>query len=508
MRSRLAPLDGCFVAELASQTPHDLSLPIIPAVALVPATRLGPYEIVAQIGKGGMGEVYRALDTNLGRQVAIKILPEVFALDPERLARFDREAKTLAALNHSNIAHLYGFEKVDDIRVLVMELVEGDTLADRSARGPIPLDEALAITRQILEALEAAHGQGIVHRDLKPANIKVRDDGTVKVLDFGLAKAHVPSSLDVADQPTEEMVSSLGAIVGTPAYMAPEQAKGGTADRAADVWAFGCVFFELLSGEPPFRGKTRTEVLAEVLKGEPRWDALPVGTPAAIRRTLRRCLEKDIRSRFHDVADVRIAIEDAEQMSTPVSSTERSRWRDRAVWIVALLAIASAGLLFVRQPSTPAQRRVDIVTPPEADAGGIALSPDGTKIAYTALNKGVPFLYVRSLENGAVRAIRGAEGAALPFWSPNSQFLAFFAESQLKRVDLGTEAIQELAPATLSPGCRQGLWRSQRSGTPRHQSTSRVGTDEASSTAPWKPMVCEQQIDRRMSATRPLDCRR
>jgi Tol biopolymer transport system component len=422
----------------------------------VPTTRLGHYEIVAPIGKGGMGEVYRALDTNLGRQVAIKILPDIFASDPERLARFEREAKTLATLNHSNIAQIYGFEKADGIRVLVMELVEGETLADRIARGPVPLNEALAFARQILDAIEAAHDQGIVHRDLKPANIKVRGDGTVKVLDFGLAATRVRTSTDVSDQPTQEMISSPGIIVGTPSYMAPEQARSGTADHPADVWAFGCVLFELLAGTPPFRGKTSTEILAEVLKADPRWDNLPADTSSAIRRVLRRCLEKDVRSRFHDVADIRIAIEDAAETPDPVRPSARSRWPHRAAWGVALLGIASAGALFVRQPLMPPETRVDIVTPPEADAGGIALSPDGTKIAYTALNNGVPYLYVRLLENGSVRAIRGTEGAALPFWSPSGQSLAFFAESRLNRVDLGTDVIQPLAAATLSPA--GGSW--------------------------------------------------
>ena len=424
-----------------------------------------------------MGEVYRATDTNLGRQVAIKVLPQSMAADAERLARFDREAKTLALLNHPNIAAIYGLERSGGQTALVMELVEGPTLADRIADGAIPLDEALATARQIADALDAAHEQGIIHRDLKPANIKLRGDGMVKVLDFGLAKALGPAEAGHYDGPAKAgrhvgdpslsptitspaMLTGVGIILGTAAYMSPEQARGKTVDKRADIWAFGCVLYEMLTGKRPFRGEGTTEVLAEVLRATPDWSSLPDETPAAIHRVLRRCLEKEVRSRFHDIADVRIAIEDAAETPADVQHRRSPRSSERAAWALAVVSIVAAGfLLFARQPQTPPQRRVDIVTAPEADAGGIALSPDGTKIAYTALNKGVASLNVRSLENGSVRTLPGTEGAALPFWSPNGQSLAFFAESKLKRVDLDTDAIQPLASATLSPA--GGSWNKQ-----------------------------------------------
>ena len=400
-----------------------------------------------------MGEVYVARDSKLGRNVAIKVLPESLASEPTRLARFEREARVLASLNHPHIAQIYGLESADGIPALVMELVDGLTLADEIALKPMPLREALRIARQIAEALEAAHEQGIVHRDLKPSNIKLTAHGDVKVLDFGLATTREARP---ADLPTQE-ISSPGTIVGTPAYMAPEQAKGEPATHAADVWAFGCVLFALLSGKPPFSGTTTTEVLAEVLKSEPDWGRLPTDTPPAIRRTLRRCLAKDVNARFHHIADVRLALEDAEETPAPAAA-RLSPWRERAAWIVATLGIAGAAIFFAQRSPAPAEGRFDIVTPPEADAGGIALSPDGTNIAYTALAKGVPYLYVRSLEHGSVRTLAGTEGAALPFWSPAGDALAFFAESRLKRVNLVTGAVQTLATATLSPA--GGSWNS------------------------------------------------
>jgi Tol biopolymer transport system component len=409
-----------------------------------------------------MGEVYIARDSKLGRDVAIKVLPDSVAGDPMRLARFEREARLLASLNHPHIAQIYGLEHAPSTRseqapvqALVMELVDGPTLADRIDGGRMSMREALRIARQIAEALEAAHEQGIVHRDLKPANIKLTARGDVKVLDFGLATMREEDPERVAYLPTQE-ISSPNAIVGTPAYMAPEQAKGKPATHAADIWAFGCVLFALISGKPPFAGTTTPEILAEVLKSEPDWTRLPSDTPPAIRRTLGRCLAKDVRERFHHIADVRLALEDADD--TPAVAARRPPWRERAAWIVAAVGISSAAIFFTQRPAAPPERRFDIVTPPEADAGGIALSPDGTNIAYTALSKGVPYLYVRSLENGSVRTLAGTEGAALPFWSPAGDAVAFFAESRLKRVNLATGAIQSLATATLSPA--GGSWNS------------------------------------------------
>ena len=278
-----------------------------------------------------MGEVYRATDINLTRQVAIKVLPDTFANDPERLARFEREAKTLAALNHPNIAQIYGFEKTDGIRALAMELVEGPTLADRIAQGPIPVDEALPIARQIAEALEAAHERGIIHRDLKPANIKVRPDGTVKVLDFGLAKALEPASsvgVDATASPTitsPAMMTGVGVLLGTAAYMSPEQARGKPVDKRSDIWAFGCVLYEMLSGQRAFRGEDVSETLAAVIKGEPDWRAVPREAPPSIRRLLRRALTKDCRDRIGDAAIARIEINEAAHND----ALERGRLRSR-----------------------------------------------------------------------------------------------------------------------------------------------------------------------------------
>ena len=268
-------------------------------MALAPGARRGPYEITAKIGAGGMGEVYRARDTKLDRDVALKILPEAFASDPERLARFEREAKTLAALNHPHIAHIHGLEESDGIRALVLEFVDGSTLADRIAQGPIPITEALSLARQIAEAMEAAHEQGIIHRDLKPANIKVRADGTVKVLDFGLAKALDPMSagtVDVTASPTitsPAMMTDVGVILGTASYMSPEQARGQAINKRTDIWAFGCVLFEMITGRRAFPGATISDTIAAVLERSPDWTALPLATPPPVRHVLARCLEKD-----------------------------------------------------------------------------------------------------------------------------------------------------------------------------------------------------------------------
>ena len=281
-------------------------------MSLSPGTRLGHYDVTSLLGEGGMGQVWQATDTQLNRQVALKILPDAFAADPDRLARFTREAQILASLNHPNIAAIHGIEEAEGTRALVLELVEGPTLADRIAKGPIPVDEALPIAKQIAEALEAAHEAGVIHRDLKPANIKVREDGTVKVLDFGLAKALDPNpDADPSQSPTlTAAATQMGVILGTAAYMSPEQAKGRVADKRADVWAFGVVLFEMLTGRRTFEGNDVTEVMAGVIKSDPDWDALPAELSPAAATYLRRCLQKDPKDRIRDIGDVRLALED------------------------------------------------------------------------------------------------------------------------------------------------------------------------------------------------------
>ncbi len=316
-------------------------------MALQPGSRIGPYEVTALIGEGGMGQVFRARDTKLSREVALKVLPDSFANDADRLARFTREAQTLASLNHPNIAHIHGLEESGGMRALVMELVEGEDLSQRITRGPIPVDEALPIAKQIAEALEAAHEQGIIHRDLKPANIKVRSDGTVKVLDFGLAKAlspakaghYVPDGVpdarsvrlqpDLSQLPTitsPAMMTGVGMILGTAAYMSPEQAKGRQADKRSDVWGFGCVLYEMLTGQRAFGGEDITDTLAAVAKSEPAWEALPQGVSPSLRMFLRRCLQKNAKQRLHDIADMRLALEGAFEAVAPQTT---SSWRRR-----------------------------------------------------------------------------------------------------------------------------------------------------------------------------------
>ena len=282
-------------------------------MALNVGSRIAHYDVTAKIGEGGMGEVYRARDTKLDRDVALKVLPLAFTDDPDRLARFEREAKVLASLNHPNIGHIYGLEEAEGQKALVLELVEGPTLAERIKQGPIPVDEALPIAKQIAEALEAAHEQGIIHRDLKPANVKVKDDGTVKVLDFGLAKAlDATPQGDPSESPTlTASATRMGVIMGTAAYMSPEQASGTAVDKRADIWSFGVVLYEMLTGQRMFTGETVPHVLASVLRADPDWTTLPPETPSALRRVLRRCLEKDRKDRLRDIGDVGLEIREA-----------------------------------------------------------------------------------------------------------------------------------------------------------------------------------------------------
>ena len=462
-------------------------------MSLNPGTRLGQYEVAAKIGRGGMGEVYRARDTTLGRDVAVKVLPDAFARDPERLARFEREAKTLAALNHPNIAQIYGFEKSAGIHALVLELVEGSTLAERIAgtsggpegpplrrtgeqvrrdrRGgpsgpPMSIDEALPIARQMAEALEAAHEQGIVHRDLKPANVMVRVDGVVKVLDFGLAKLNAPNASNGPNDPNASqaptitspaLLTGAGVILGTAAYMSPEQAKGRDADRRSDIWAFGCVVYEMLTGRRAFPGDDLSETLAAVIKSEPDWAALPPGTPSSIHRMLRRCLNKDRKARLGDASSLRIEIDDAPSRPDADPPAARGFRRERLAWAagVALLGLAFALALAVavRPARGEPEVRFDITVPPDTAPNPLAISPDGRRIAFVAGADGRSSVWVHTLDGRAARPLEGTDGAQQSvFWSPDSGSVGFFAERKLKRIDVESGAVQTLADAPRGVG--------------------------------------------------------
>ena len=430
-------------------------------MALEPGSKLGVYEVTAKIGAGGMGEVYRAHDTTLDRDVAIKVLPDAFATDPERLARFEREAKVLASLNHPNIAAIYGLEKSEDTRALILELVEGPTLQDRIAKGPIPLDEALPIARQIAEALEAAHEQGIIHRDLKPANVKVKDDGTVKVLDFGLAKALEPdlSDVEAANSPTMTMTAAatkVGIIMGTAAYMSPEQARAGTADRRADIWAFGVVLYEMLTARQLFVGKTVSDTLASVLKSDPDWSALPSALPSSIHRLLRRSLERDRKQRLQHIGDGRLDIVDAVMEPVPAGETEGAGGRRHgaiSLGVVSMTAAIISGFFVwtTIRPTTASPAEVaslslrlpsgQYLVDPSIEQPGryppIALSPDGMRLAYAAsTERGIPRLHVRDLVGYDVRELPGTENAELPFFSPGGDWVGFWVNDGLHRASV------------------------------------------------------------------------
>ncbi len=425
--------------------------------------RLGTYEILGALGAGGMGEVYRARDSNLKRNVAIKVLPESFSHDTERVARLRREAEVLASLNHPRIAAIYDLIEVGTVPFLILELVEGDTLAGRISRGPLTCQDALAIASQIAEALEAAHDRGIVHRDLKPANIKITPDDHVKVLDFGLAKMHAGAAGDLPQVDlSTRMVTSPGVILGTVAYMSPEQANGAETSRASDMWAFGCVLFEMLAGSRAFEGATTSEVLANVLKTEPDLKRLPAGTPERVRRLLRRTLQKDQRLRLRDMRDARLEIDDVRRdaADTPRATDGRSRRWERLAWTsaVGLLAVI-AGVLGVRafRPTPPASEiRLDINTPPTRSAS-LAVSPDGLKVVFAGTSEGQSRLWLRSLDSSLTRPLAGTERGLAPFWSPDGRSIGFFADGKLKRVDIAGGAPQRLAPGGVPLG---GAWNS------------------------------------------------
>ena len=452
-------------------------------MALTPGSRLGVYEVTAQIGEGGMGQVYRARDTKLDRDVAIKVLPEAFAHDADRLARFQREAKTLAALNHPNIAHIHGLEESGGITALVMELVEGEDLSQRIARGAIPLDEALPIAKQIAEALEAAHEQGIVHRDLKPANVKVRPDGTVKVLDFGLAKSTGPGTRDpgsehLANSPTITTPAHLrqgygaagteaGMILGTAAYMSPEQARGKTVDKRADIWAFGAVLFEMLTGTRLFAGDSVAETLGLIFSREPDLTTLPPGTPPRVRTLLARCLVKEPKQRLRDIGEARLALDGAFETAAPqttAAATPASPRRTVAMVSAALLAGAVVATLatwaLTRPTPVPLQPVRFAFAPTAAQALAITindrdlvLSADGRHLVYVA---GGGQLMVRAIDALDAVPLPGITGARSPFLSPDGRWVGYFAGAELRKV-----AIAGGPPVTLCPivgGPRGASW--------------------------------------------------
>jgi Tol biopolymer transport system component len=434
-------------------------------MALNSGTRLGSYEVVAQIGAGGMGEVYQAHDTKLGRDVAIKALPAAFAQDAERLARFQREARMLAALNHPHIATIHGLEHSDGTHFLVMELVQGETLADRVKAGPVPVEEALKIAVQIVEALEAAHEKSIIHRDLKPANVKVTPEGKVKVLDFGLAKAFEgdASTEDMGNSPTLSMAATIqGVILGTAAYMSPEQARGKAVDKRTDIWAFGCVLYELLTGKQAFHGEDVTDILAAVVRAEPDWTALPTNISPSIRVLLQRCLRKDRRQRTPDAAILRIEIEDALAAPKDSGATQAAlASANKLPWAVAggLAMLLVVGMWGWWRATRPAERplvRLDVDLGPDVSFGSPAgadeiISPDGTRLVFVSQGR----LFTRRLDQPNVAELAGTQGAYAPFFSPDGQWVAFFTSTNLKKISVEGGSAITLCNTS---GPRGGSW--------------------------------------------------
>jgi hypothetical protein len=444
-------------------------------MTLAAGTRLGAYEITGALGAGGMGEVYRATDTNLKRDVAIKILPSALAENADRLARFQREAEVLASLNHANIAQIYGLERSDGTTALIMELVEGPTLADRIAQGPIPPDEALGVATQIADALEAAHVRGIVHRDLKPANIKITPDGTVKVLDFGIAKAletRVGISGPQAPSLTTPAMTQAGILLGTAGYMSPEQARGKEVDQRADIWAFGCVLYEMLTGQPAFGGDDVSATLARVLERDVSLNSLPSRVPPAISHTIGLCLEKDPKKRIADIRDVKLALTGGFEPASSLDELPAKFARPRSVGVglaAAFLLGAAAALGWRsapdRSPGTAASGAlavpmihtvIDLPAGAQIDLGSdrplhgfdspaVTVSPDGSRLAYVGTSDHGKMLYVREMAGGEFRALAGTEGAETAFFSPDGKSLGFLTKTQVKRLSLDSGAVAVLA---------------------------------------------------------------
>jgi Tol biopolymer transport system component len=441
-------------------------------MTLPTGTNLGPYEVLEPIGAGGMGEVYRARDSKLGRDVAVKVLPDAFARDTQRMVRFQREAKLLASLNHTNIAAIYGLEDSSGSRALVMELVEGPTLAQRIASGPIPVDEALPIARQICDALEYAHERGIIHRDLKPANIKVSRDDSVKVLDFGLAKAvQGEADDDLANSPTLScMATQAGVLLGTAAYMSPEQAKAKPVDRRTDIWAFGCVLYEMLTGQRAFPGDTVTDTLAAIVRADPDWSLLPKGTPMRVRVLLQRCLQKDPKQRLRDIGDARISLDEVlsgapdagsgagvEPVNLPFLA--RRPFLITAVAVVSSLALVALALVHFRgkRPVSPTMR-FEIPLPEHFTfSGNFALSPNGRMLAFIGRSAdGQSRLWVRPIDMLQARPLDSTEGAdGWPIWSPDSRFIAFGGQGRLRKIEALGGPPLKICDA---PGVLGGSW--------------------------------------------------
>jgi Tol biopolymer transport system component len=455
-------------------------------MTLSPGSRLGVYEVTALIGRGGMGAVYRAHDRRLGRDVAIKVLPESFEADPERAARLEREARVLASLSHPHIGAIYGLEEATGpahttVRALVLELVDGPTLADRLVPGPLPLAEALQIARQIADALEAAHERGIVHRDLKPANIKVTPEGTAKVLDFGLAKLVRGDDIDLAESPTVTAAGThAGVILGTPRYMSPEQARGQAIDKRTDIWSFGCVLYEMLTGRATFPARTPSDAIAATLNLDPDWRLLPATTPVRVRTLLRRCLEKDPRQRLRDIGDARIELDTIIASRTLSSSDEEraeewSHTSTRWTWlqhlalagvVVALIALALAAATWLRSDAEAPAGAVHMTAllPPGVTVTrgpgmllSLALSPDGRTLVIAATDANGLRLYVRPVDRLDATPLAGTEGALGPFFSPDGAWIGFFADRRLKRVPAGGGAPVDITDAPGYPaGARWG----------------------------------------------------
>jgi eukaryotic-like serine/threonine-protein kinase len=433
--------------------------------------RLGVYQLHERVGAGGMGEVYRARDTRLQRDVAVKILPEAFAADNDRRARFEREALVLASLNHPNIATIHGIEDQDGVHALVMELVDGETIADRMLRGAVPVSEALAIARQIADALDAAHERGIVHRDLKPANIKLTSSGLVKVLDFGLAKAMAgdESGPETSNAGTMTAVATHeGLIVGTPGYMSPEQMRGQSVDKRTDIWAFGCVLYEMVTGRPAFARRTISDTIAAILDREPEWDVVRTDAPAQVRTLLKQCLAKDARRRLRDIADARIQIEEilAEPPAAPAIDVARGRsfplWGSLALGLLAVAAGAAAYLLAAR--STPAPTPVQLTLSFTGQINDVAVtsvpspSPDGGRFVFIGTNeKGTTALWLRAIDSSETRMLPGTEGAQTPIWSPDGAWIGFFADGKLKKIAVSGGQPQTIAALS---GFQDASWGS------------------------------------------------